>query len=107
MPASAKPDLCSLREVVYDLVCQIPTGHVLTYGAIASLAGWPNHSRLVGRIMRLAPDDKLPCHRVVNASGRLAPHFPAQAALLEAEGITLSPSGKVPLRRYLWRPSTP
>ena len=58
----------------------------LTYGAIALLAGYPNHSRLVGRIMRDAPDGQLPCHRVVSATGRLAPHFPTQASLLASEG---------------------
>lgn len=52
--------------------------------------------------MRTAPDAKLPCHRVVNASGRLAPHYPEQASLLELEGVRLTPSGKVPLKEYLW-----
>jgi len=96
------PTTDSLRPVVYNIVEQIPRGYVLTYGAIARLAGWPNHARLIGRIMRSAPDNTLPCHRVVNACGRLAPHYPAQAALLEAEGVHLSPTGKVPLKRYHW-----
>lgn len=87
---------------MYEIVAQIPQGKVLTYGAIALLAGYPNHSRLVGRIMRDAPDGQLPCHRVVSATGRLAPHYPAQAELLAAEGVKLSPSGKVSLRTYLW-----
>lgn len=99
---SIQPTIETLRADVYDIVRQIPRGRVLTYGRIAELCGWPNHSRLVGRIMRTAPDAQLPCHRVVNASGRLAPHFPAQASLLEAEGVRLSPSGKVPLKEYLW-----
>lgn len=92
----------TLRAEVYDIVRQIPRGRVLTYGRIAALCGWPNHARLVGRIMRGAPNATLPCHRVVNASGRLAPHYPAQASLLSAEGIRLTPSGKVPLKEYLW-----
>ena len=71
----------SLCEVVYNIVAHIPRGRVLTYGAIARLAGFPNHSRL----------------------GRLAPHYPAQATLLEAEGVILSPTGKVPLKTYLWQ----
>lgn len=96
------PSVEGLRETVYEIVAQIPRGRVLTYGAIARLAGYPNHSRLVGRIMRDAPDGQLPCHRVVSTSGRLAPHFPTQASLLAAEGIKLSPSGKVSLRTFLW-----
>lgn len=93
----------SLRETVYEIVAQIPSGRVLTYGAIARLAGYPNHSRLVGRIMRGAPDGQLPCHRVVSASGRLAPHFPTQATLLMTEGIEITKTGKVPLKQYLWQ----
>lgn len=99
---SAQPTIQSLRKEVYDIVRHIPRGRVLTYGRIAELCGWPNHSRLVGRIMRTAPDAELPCHRVVNASGRLAPHYPEQASLLEYEGVRLTPSGKVPLKVYLW-----
>lgn len=97
------PSVEGLRETVYEIVAQIPRGRVLTYGAIARLAGYPNHSRLVGRIMRDAPDGLLPCHRVVNASGRLALHYPSQASLLDAEGVILSPTGKVPLKTYLWQ----
>ena len=97
------PSIEELRKTVYEIVSQIPRGKVLTYGAIALLAGYPDHSRLVGRIMRDAPDGQLPCHRVVSASGRLAPPFPTQASLLAAEGVRLSPSGKVPLKTYLWQ----
>ena len=116
MNIAAPPSEVTLRAEVYDIVRQIPRGRVLTYGRIAALCGWPNHSRLVGRIMRTVKecpghsdseaenenDDALPCHRVVNASGRLAPHYPAQASLLTSEGIHLTPSGKVPLKEYLW-----
>lgn len=97
------PSVEGLREAVYEIVAQIPQGKVLTYGAIALLAGYPNHSRLVGRIIRDAPDGQLPCHRVVSATGRLAPHFPTQASLLAAEGVRLSSTGKVPLKTYLWQ----
>ena len=98
----AQPTIQSLRMEVDDIVRQIPHGRVLTYGRIAELCGWPNYSRLVGRIMRTASDAELPCHRVVNASGRLAPHYPEQASLLESEGVHLTPSGKVPLKKYQW-----
>ena len=47
---NSSPSKDSLREVVYEIVAQIPRGQVLTYGAIARLAGYPNHSRLVGRM---------------------------------------------------------
>ena len=116
MNIAAPPSEATLRAEVYDIVRQIPRGRVLTYGRIAALCGWPNHSRLVGLIMRTVKEypghsdseteneneATLPCHRVVNASGRLAPHYPAQASLLTSEGIHLTPSGKVPLKEYLW-----
>ena len=36
-------------EDVLNIVSQIPRGKVTTYGYIAALAGWPSHSRMVGR----------------------------------------------------------
>ena len=49
----------------------------------------------------------IPCHRVVNAQGRLAPHFAfggagEQRRLLEAEGVRVD-GGYVDLRLYQWR----
>jgi len=64
----------TLREFfneVYEITRQIPLGKVLTYGKIAILAGRPQHARWVGRAMALAPDDTLPCHRVVGSNGSL------------------------------------
>ena len=37
---------------VLNIVSQIPRGKVTTYGDIAALAGWPSHSRMVGRTLR-------------------------------------------------------
>ena len=61
-------------EDVLNIVLQIPRGKVTTYGHIAALAGWPSHSRMVGRTLRYTPGaEHLPCHRVVNKEGRTAP----------------------------------
>ena len=49
------PDTDRFYAEVYDVVRQIPPGRVLSYGRIAELIGWPNHSRLVGRAMHDAP----------------------------------------------------
>lgn len=35
-------------KAVYDIVRQIPSGSVLTYGQVATLAGCPHHARQVG-----------------------------------------------------------
>ena len=40
---------------VLSIVSQIPRGMVTTYGDIAALAGWPSHSRMVGRTLRYTP----------------------------------------------------
>jgi methylated-DNA-protein-cysteine methyltransferase-like protein len=64
----------TFRDDVLSIVSQIPRGKVMTYGLIATLAGWPSHARMVGRTLRYTPGaDKLPCHRVVNKEGRTAP----------------------------------
>ena len=46
----------TFRDDVLNIVAQIPRGRVTTYGIIATLAGWPSHSRMVGRTLRYTPD---------------------------------------------------
>ena len=90
---------------VLNIVGQIPCGKVTTYGTIAAWAGWPSHSRMVGRTLRYTPGaDRLPCHRVVNVSGRTAPGWLMQRQLLEAEGVTFKANGHVDMKRHLWEP---
>ncbi len=90
---------------VLNIVSQIPCGRVTTYGYIAALAGWPSHSRMVGRTLRYTPGaSELPCHRVVNKEGRTAPGWSLQRTLLEEEGIRFYPNGHVDMTSYLWEP---
>ena len=105
-------------EDVLNIVSQIPRGKVTTYGHIAAWAGWPSHSRMVGRTLRYscvpsvasdqrssAPGAKvLPCHRVVNIAGRTAPGWSRQRTLLEEEGVTFKPNGHVDMSKHLWEP---
>jgi len=94
------------RDDVLNIVAQIPCGFVTTYGHIAALAGWPSHSRMVGRILRYIPGaERLPCHRVVNKEGRTAPGWSRQRSLLETEGVRFKANGHVDMSRYLWEPS--
>lgn len=99
----------SFFETIYDIVAQIPAGYVCTYGQIAMLAGRPRAARQVGMAMRTAPENRnLPCHRVVNRLGELAPEhaFGAkeiQRMLLEAEGVTFLPDGRICLEKHLYR----
>lgn len=85
------------------IVAAIPYGKVLTYGQVARLAGYPNHSRLVGHLLCGATSSAhLPCHRVVNAQGRLAPVWQEQRPLLEAEGVPFKPNDRVDLSLAQW-----
>ena len=89
----------AFRDSVLNIVSQIPYGRVTTYGHIAALAGWPSHSRMVGRTLRYTPGaEKLPCHRVVNKEGRTAPGWSRQRTLLEEEDIHSRPTDM-----WIWR----
>ena len=95
----------AFREAVLNIVSQIPCGRVTTYGHIAALAGWPSHSRMVGRTLRYTPGaEKLPCHRVVNKEGRTAPGWSRQRTLLEEEDVRFKPNGHVDMALHLWEP---
>lgn len=93
-------------EKIYEVVKGIPEGKVATYGLVATLAGNPRWSRVVGYALHVNPEPGIiPCHRVVNREGRLAPSFAfggedVQRQLLLAEGITFEPDGRVDLKKY-------
>lgn len=79
------------KEKIYKVVKLIPSGKVTTYGAIGKKLGMS--PRVVGLALHLNPyEGDVPCHRVVNRDGRVAPHFAfggngTQRKLLEKEGI--------------------
>ncbi|MFT7041849.1 MAG: methylated-DNA-protein-cysteine methyltransferase-like protein [Urechidicola sp.] len=97
--------LQEFRERVWQLVATIPSGRVATYGQIATLAGAPQQSRLVGRILsRLPTDTRLPWYRVINAQGKISnPNLDRQQQLLVQDGIEVK-SQRVRLRTYQWSP---
>lgn len=94
---------------VYLIVSKIPEGKVATYGQIAKLLGEPRSARIVGWAMKAAPYElHLPCHRVVNRLGELAPEYAfgskqLQKDILKAEGITFNKDGSINLKRHLWK----
>ena len=95
------------EDVIYailSVVEEIPEGKVATYGQIARLIGRERNARLVGKELgRAEYYGTYPCHRVVNHAGRLAPGWPEQRALLEAEGVALRDDIHVDLSRFGWR----
>lgn len=101
----------SFFENVYEAVQLIPRGKIATYGQIARMIGAPRSSRAVGYALHANPrPGVIPCHRVVNREGRLAPAFAfggpeIQAQLLESEGVEVGEDFIVDLGKYLWQTS--
>jgi len=91
-------------DSVYQIVEKIPFGCVISYGQIALLAGKPNGAREVGWAMRRCPDH-LPWHRVVKADGTVTGgmYAPMRRALLEEEGVSFLPDGRVDMAKHRWQ----
>ena len=93
-------------EKIYEVVKSIPEGKVATYGQVALLAGNPRWARVVGYALHVNPvPGVIPCHRVVNREGKVAPGFAfggegVQRQLLESEGIVFDPDGRIDLEKY-------
>lgn len=92
---------------IYEIIAQIPTGKVATYGQIAILAGKPHAARAVGWALNQSPPERdLPWHRVISATGRSS--LPEEAgrrlqhALLRSEGVQFDANGRVNFDKYLW-----
>jgi methylated-DNA-protein-cysteine methyltransferase-like protein len=93
------------------LIAAVPAGRVATYGQIAAGAGNHRAARQVAWLLHSSSrKEKLPWHRVINSRGGIS--LPAgggyeeQKILLEAEGISVDPKGRVNLNRYLWNPGS-
>lgn len=99
----------SYYDKVYEIVRNIPAGHVATYGQIAAMTGSPKASRAVGYALHFNPDPQhIPCFRVVNRFGGCAPAFAfggkdMQANLLREDGVEVSEDGYVDLDKYQWK----
>ena len=97
----------TFSQAVYEYLKTVPRGKVVTYGMIACAIGHPRASRQVGNALHHNPTPVVvPCHRVVNREGRLAPAFTfggaeVQARLLESEGVEVV-DGYVDMAKYCW-----
>lgn len=95
----------NFNAAVFDAVRQIPAGRVATYGQVAAMIGRPRAARAVGNVLHYCEDETIPCHRVVNAQGRLADAFSfagpiEQKIKLNAEGVEVSADYRVDLKKY-------
>lgn len=97
---------------VFDVVRQIPSGRVTSYGAIAAFLGTKSSSRMVGWAMNTAHGrtPPIPAHRVVNRQGLLTgrAHFSPpelMEQLLKAEGIVVKDNAVQNFEEYFWDPA--
>lgn len=100
--------MLAFKERVINLVKKVPYGKVTTYGTLATLSGVPRGARLVGGILHYTNEKTpLPWHRVINREGYLSIKCidhpkELQKALLEQEGVVVSPAFMVDLTIYGW-----
>lgn len=98
----------SRYDLVYELVCLIPSGRVATYGQIASYVDRCT-PRMVGYAMAATPQgNEIPWHRVINSQGRVSIRANGerdmlQQLLLEAEGVLFNKNGQVDLNAVGWK----
>lgn len=93
-------DRCSsFHEKVLRAENGIPRGSVSTYARVARRIGAPKAARAVGRALATNPFPiVIPCHRAVRSDGSLGGYrggVPMKRALLEMEGVTITPTGRV------------
>ncbi|EKN5062737.1 methylated-DNA--[protein]-cysteine S-methyltransferase [Yersinia enterocolitica] len=97
----------SFRQRVFHVVAAIPYGQVITYGDIARLIGSPRSARQVGGVLKRLPEGSiLPWHRVINRHGEISligEDYLRQKNALLAEGIEISPAGRIDLQQYRWQ----
>ena len=122
--------MTELENKIFDIVRKIPRGKVMTYGQVAAALGDANLARVVGNTMHKNPVPffelacetgfnckecapvaeafigfaPVPCHRVVNAAGKMGANFglggpSVQAKMLEREGVEVR-NGKIDLKKY-------
>ena len=116
---TSPPDPIAFRHQVWEVVRQIPSGHVATYGQVAGMLPCPpglspqdyrvSAPRWVGGAMASCPDD-VPWQRVINAQGKISLKGPAaetQQRLLEEEGVEFDQRDRIDLARYGWKSGDP
>lgn len=122
--------MTELENKIFDIVRKIPCGKVMTYGQVAAALGDSRLARVVGNTMHKNPVpffelasetgfnckerasaadacigfEPVPCHRVVNAAGKMGANFglggpSVQAKMLEREGVEVR-NGKIDLKKY-------
>jgi methylated-DNA-protein-cysteine methyltransferase related protein len=99
-------------EDVFDIVRQIPTGRVTSYGSIAQYLGTRMSARMVGWAMNAShvADPPVPAQRVVNRLGMLSGkhHFPTPTRmeeLLKKDGVDVKDNQVLRFKEIFWNPN--
>ncbi|MCL2381822.1 MAG: MGMT family protein [Treponema sp.] len=90
---------------IIEQILTVPKGKVCCYRDIALKAGLPRGARQVARVLHsLSEKHGLPWHRIIRYDGSIALREgegkELQISLLRAEGVELSPEGRVDMRRF-------
>ncbi len=97
--------MISYQEKVWSLIKKVPKGKVTTYGEIGrKLLMSP---RTVGLALHQNKSSEVPCHRVVNRNGRIAPNFGMGGEIehrkrLLKEGVTFLDDMRVDLKSHFF-----
>ena len=97
-----------MNKEIYEFLCVIPKGKVVTYKQIAEYFGNKNLARHIGNVLHKNSNEaKYPCYKVVSSKGYLAKHFAfggieGQKKKLQEEGIIVK-ENKVDLKTYKWK----
>ena len=97
--------MTDITRRIVEQILAVPKGKVSCYRDIALRAGLPNGARQTVRVLHsLSEQHKLPWHRIIRADGSIALEEgdgrELQIRLLRAEGVKVSPTGRVDMRRF-------
>lgn len=91
---------------IYDIIRQIPSGRVATYGQIASIEGHCT-ARMVGYALAALEEDDVPWQRVINGQGRVSERSGGggtsrQRLKLMEEGVRFDRKGRIDFEVFGW-----
>ena len=90
---------------IIEQILAVPAGRVSCYRDIALKAGLPNGARQTVRVLHsMSKKYNLPWHRIIRSNGSIALREgegrELQISLLRAEGVEVSPQGRVDMKRF-------
>ena len=99
-------------QKVYEVVAQIPTGKVTSYGAISKYLGVESGARMVGYALNnyfsVDLGYEIPAHRVLNRLGQLTgrAYFEGDTmrGRLEQEEVEFIEEYTVNMKKHFWNP---